>query len=167
MTPAEIIILGTFLLAVSAGAHSVYRQRITNLPLTIAQYLACNRVGETDTYHLRIALGRGRPMQTPQVNAVYTDSNGEHTTLEVNAPTSGRVIGPVTLIIRDPAQALRVDGTLHISASTRAMSKDWQANMTVAHTQFIAGRFAPVIRSSRNGISIHHRAWQTIHEQTS
>ena len=166
MTPAEIITIATLVLILGAGAWLVYKHYVQNLPLTIAGQLAYNRKGSTDVYYIRITLGNGRLMRCPNVSAVYTTVHGTQTTLTVHAPTTGWVIGPITLIIRDTEQVLRMQGALHLSASTQSASKDWSAERLLPHTQFIAGRYMPVATPYRRGIKLQHRSWQVVDEAT-
>lgn len=131
--------VGASALAAATWAWSVLRY-VRALPLELGPVVARSRVDGTTRYLVRARLGLGRYLSSPAATARWVDDSGDEVQLRVVIPAD-RLVGVFSLMIDDPDERMRGDGTLKIELHGQSAGRQWRARHEYRVDDLQDGRF--------------------------
>jgi hypothetical protein len=137
---AALGVVGLVALA-GSGALAFRGHQLQLLPLEIAERALGGEIDAVPVVRFRVRLGLGRPFRDATARVWFVGERGEHE-LEVLVP-SGALVGPLTLVARDPARVTTGPGRLRVQVSVTSAGAAWAASRELA-CPVQAGRFGGV-----------------------
>ncbi len=124
----------------AAGWAWSVRRRVRALPLELGPVAASGQVDGQRIYRVRARLGHGRALRDPQVQACWVPAGGEPEPLPGEV-AADRLVGPFTVLVRDPQGVIGGAGTLEVRVLARAGGRTWEASARYPAAAIARGRF--------------------------
>lgn len=129
--PADAAALGAGLAGVAAALGLAWGSaRAASLPLEIGDLALRGEVDAVPVLRFRVRLGLGRAYRDPAAR-VWIVGDGAERELPVTLP-SGRLVGPLTVVARDPERRATAASRLRIEVRVTGGGREWTAARELA-----------------------------------